>query len=81
MKLNKESRRILHSFLIAFVMILLTYCFKKGLITMPALLFCGVSAIVTVWLITFLVVWVLLGSVKRAWIEMNPMTMIKELWS
>ena len=79
MKLNKESKTILPLFLIIFVMILLTYGFKNGLITMSAFLFCCVIAVAAVWLIAFLIVCILLGSIKKAWIEMNPMTMIKEL--
>lgn len=47
MKFDKESKGILPYFLIAFVMILLTYGFKKGLITMSAffilLCYCGSS--------------------------------------
>lgn len=39
MKFDKESKGILPYFLIAFVMILLTYGFKKGLITMSAFYF------------------------------------------
>lgn len=79
MKLNKESRTILLIFLIVFAMILLTSGFKKGLIAVSAVLFCAVSAIVTVWLIAFLVGCILLGSFKEAWIELNPVTMIKDL--
>lgn len=48
MKLNKESKTILLIFLIVFAMILLTSGFKKGLIAVSAVLFCGVSAIVIV---------------------------------
>lgn len=79
MKFNKESKTILLIFLIVFAMILLTSDFKKGLIAVSAVLFCGVSAIVTVWLISFLVSCILLGSIKEAWIELNPVAMIKDL--
>lgn len=77
MKINKESKTILLIFLIVFAMILLTSGFEKGLIAVSAVLFCGVSAIVTVWLIGFLVGCILLGSFKEAWIELNPVAMIK----
>lgn len=46
---------------------------------MSAFLFCCVIVVAAVWLIAFLIVCILLGSIKKAWIEMNPMTMIKEL--
>ena len=75
----KNPKEFYLIFLIAFVMILLTYGFKKGLITMSAFLFCCVIVVAAVWLIAFLIVCILLGSIKKAWIEMNPMTMIKEL--
>lgn len=78
MKLNKESKTILFIFLIVFAMILLTSGFKKGLIAVSAVLFCGVSALVTVWLISFLVGCILLGSIKEAWVELNPVAMIKD---
>lgn len=78
MKFNKEFKTILFIFLIVFAMILLTSGFKKGLIAVSAVLFCGVSAIVTVWLISFLVGCILLGSIKEAWVELNPVAMIKD---
>lgn len=80
MKLSKESKRILHLFLIVFVMILLIHGFKKGLIAVSAILFCGAIMIASIWLIAFIVACILFGSVKEAWIEMNPRTMITELW-
>lgn len=79
MKLNKESKTILPLFLIIFVMILLTSGLKKGLIAVSAFLFCGATMIASIWLIAFLIVCILFGSIREAWIEMNPMTMIKEL--
>ncbi len=81
MKLNKESKTILPLFLIIFVMILLTSGFKKGLIAVSAILFCGAVMIAAIWLLAFIVACILFGSVKEAWIEMNPLAMIKELWS
>ena len=78
MKLNKESKAVLLIFLIVFAMILLTSGFTKGLIAVSAILFCGVSAITAIWLISFLVSCILLGSIKKAWIELNPVAMIKE---
>lgn len=81
MKLDKESKTILPLFLIIFVMILLTSGLKKGLIAVSAFLFCGAIMIASIWLIAFIVACILFGSVKEAWIEMNPRTMIKELWS
>lgn len=80
MKLNKESKTILLIFLIVFAMILLTSGFTKGLIAVSAILFCGVSAITAIWLISFLVSCIILGSVKEAWIELNPVAMVKELF-
>lgn len=79
MKLNKESKTILPLFLIIFVMILLTSGLKKGLIAVSAFLFCGVSAITIFWLISFLVACDLFGSIKEAWIELNPVVVIKDL--
>lgn len=81
MKLNKESKTILLIFLIVFAMILLTSGFMKGLIAVSAILFCGVSAITAIWLISFLVSCIIFGSVKEAWIELNPAAMFKELLS
>lgn len=79
MKFNKESKTILFIFLIVFAMILLTSGFKNGLITMSALLFCCAVMVAVIWLITFLVGCILLGSFKEAWIELNPVAMVKEL--
>ena len=79
MKLNKEFKTILLIFLIVFAMILLTFGFKKWLIAVTAFLFFGVSAIIIVWLISFLVACALFGSIKEAWIELNPVAMIKDL--
>lgn len=79
MKFNKESKTILYLFLIVFVMILLTHGFTKGLIAVSAILFCGAVMIVAIWLIAFLVACVLFGSIKEAWIELNPVVMIKDL--
>ena len=76
LKLDKESKRILPYFLIVFVMILLTSGPKKGLIAIAAILFSG-----AVMVIAFLIFCILLGSIKKAWIEANPMAMIKELRS
>ena len=79
MKINKEFKTILLIFLIVFAMILLTFCFKKWLIAVTDFLFFGVSAIIIVWLISFLVACALFGSIKEAWIELNPVAMIKDL--
>lgn len=81
MKLNKESKTILPSFLIIFVMILLTSGLKKGLIAVSAFLFCGATMIASIWLIAFIIACILFGSIREAWIEMNPLALIKELWS
>lgn len=81
LKLDKESKRILPYFLIVFVMILLTSGPKNGLIAIAAILFSGAVMVAAVWLIAFLIVCILLGSIKKAWIEANPMAMIKELRS
>lgn len=79
MKLNKESKTILLLFLIIFVMILLTSGLKKGLIAVSAFLFCGGAMIASIWLIAFIVACILFGSIREAWIEMNPLAMIKDL--
>lgn len=79
MKLNKESKTILPLFLIIFVMILLTSGLKKGLIAVPAFLFCGATMIASIWLIAFIVACILFGSIREAWIELNPVAMIKDL--
>lgn len=79
MKFNKEFKTILPYFLIVFVMILLTSGFKKGLIAVSAILFCGAAMIAAIWLISFLVGCILLGSIKEAWVELNPVAMIKDL--
>lgn len=79
MKLNKESKTILLIFLIVFAMILLTSGFKTGLISVSAILFCGAVMIAAIWLIAFLVACILFGSIKEAWIELNPVAMIKDL--
>lgn len=79
MKLNKESKTILLIFLIVFAMILLTSGFKTGLIAVSAILFCGAVMIAAIWLIAFLVACILFGSIKEAWIELNPVAMIKDL--
>lgn len=81
MKLNKESKTILPLFLIIFVMILLTSGLKKGLIAVSAFLFCGATMIASIWLIAFIIACILFGSIREAWIEMNPLALIKELWS
>lgn len=81
LKLDKESKRILPYFLIVFVMILLTSGPKKGLIAIAAILFSGAVIVAAVWLIAFLIVCILLGSIKKVWIEANPMAIIKELRS
>lgn len=81
MKLNKESKTILPLFLIIFVMILLTSGLKKGLIAVSAFLFCGATMIAPIWLIAFIIACILFGSIREAWIEMNPLALIKELWS
>lgn len=80
MKLNKESKTILPLFLIIFVMILLTSGLKKGLIAVSAFLFCGATMIASIWLIAFTIACILFGSIREAWIEMNPLALIKELW-
>lgn len=80
MKLNKESKTILPLFLIIFVMILLTSGLKKGLIAVSAFLFCGATMIASIWLIAFIIACILFGSIREAWIEMNPLALIKELW-
>lgn len=79
MKLNKESKTILPLFLIIFVMILLTSGLKNGLIAVCAFLFCGATMIASIWLIAFIVACILFGSIREAWIEMNPLAMIKDL--
>ena len=79
MKLNKESKTILPLFLIIFVMILLTSGLKKGLIAVSAFLFCGATMILSIWLIAFIVACILFGSIREAWIELNPVAMIKDL--
>lgn len=79
MKLNKESKTILPLFLIIFVMILLTSGLKKGLIAVSAFLFCGATRIASIWLIAFIVACILFGSIREAWIELNPVAMIKDL--
>lgn len=79
MKLNKESKTILPLFLIIFVMILLTSGLKKGLIAVFAFLFCGATMISSIWLIAFIVACILFGSIREAWIELNPVAMIKDL--
>ena len=79
MKLNKESKTILPLFLIIFVMILLTSGLKKGLIAVSAVLFCGATMISSIWLIAFIVACILFGSIREAWIELNPVAMIKDL--
>lgn len=81
MKLNKESKTILTLFLIIFVMILLTSGLKKGLIAVSAFLFCGATMIASIWLIAFIIACILFGSIREAWIEMNPLALIKELCS
>lgn len=81
MKLNKESKTILPLPLIIFVMILLTSGLKKGLIAVSAFLFCGATMIASIWLIAFIIACILFGSIREAWIEMNPLALIKELWS
>ena len=81
MKLNKESKTILPLFLIIFVMILLTSGFKKGLIAVSAFLFCGATMIASIWLIALIIACILSGSIREAWIEMNPLALIKELCS
>ena len=81
MKLNKESKTILPLFLIIFVMILLTSGLKKGLIAVSAFLFCGATMIASIWLIAFIIACILFSSIREAWIEMNPLALIKELWS
>ena len=81
MKLNKEFKTILFIFLIVFAMILLTSGFMNLLITVTAFLFCSVFAMTTVWLIAFIVACILFGSIREAWIELNPVAMIKELRS
>lgn len=82
MKHNKESKTILPLFWIIFVMILLTSGLKKGLIAVSAFfLFCGATMIASIWLIAFIVACILFGSIREAWIEMNPVAMIKELLS
>lgn len=80
MKFNKESKTILPLFLIIFVMILLTSGLKKGLIAVSAFLFCGATMIASIWLIAFIIACILFGSIREAWIEMNPLALIKELW-
>lgn len=80
MKLNKESKTILPLPLIIFVMILLTSGLKKGLIAVSAFLFCGATMIASIWLIAFIIACILFGSIREAWIEMNPLALIKELW-
>ena len=80
MKLNKESKTILPLFLIIFVMILLTSGLKKGLIAVSAFLFCSATMIASIWLIAFIIACILFGSIREAWIEMNPLALIKELW-
>ena len=80
MKLNKESKTILPLFLIIFVMILLTSGLKKGLIAVSAFLFCGATMIASIWLIAFIIACILFSSIREAWIEMNPLALIKELW-
>lgn len=79
MKLNKESKTILPLFLIIFVMILLTSGLKNGLIAVSAFLFCGATMIASIWLIAFIIACILFGSIREAWIEMNPLALIKEL--
>jgi len=79
MKLNKESKTILPLFLIIFVMILLTSGLKKWLIAVSAFLFCGATMIASIWLIAFIVACILFGSIREAWIELNPVAMIKDL--
>lgn len=79
MKLNKESKTILPLFLIIFVMILLTSGLKKGLIAVSAFLFCGATMIASIWLIAFIIACIWFGSIREAWIEMNPLALIKEL--
>lgn len=79
MKLNKESKTILPLFLIIFVMILLTSGLKKGLIAVSAFLFYGATMIASIWLIAFIVACILFGSIREAWIELNPVAMIKDL--
>ena len=79
MKLNKESKTILPLFLIIFVMILLTSGLKKGLIAVSAFLFCGATMIASIWFIAFIVACILFGSIREAWIELNPVAMIKDL--
>lgn len=79
MKLNKESKTILPLFLIIFVMILLTSGLKKGLIAVSAFLFCGATMIASIWLIAFIIACILFGSIREAWIELNPVAMIKDL--
>lgn len=81
MKLNKEFKTILLIFLIVLTIILLTSGFKKGLIAVSAILFFGAAMIATIWLIAFLVGYILLGSIKEAWVELNPVAMFKELLS
>ena len=81
MKLNKESKTILLLLWIIFVMILLTSGLKKGLIAVSAFLFCGAVMIAAIWLLAFIVACILFGSIREAWIEMNPVAMIKELLS
>lgn len=81
MKLNKESKTILPLFLIIFVMILLTSGLKKGLIAVSAFLFCGATMIASIWLIAFIIACILFGSIREAWIEMNPLALINELCS
>lgn len=81
MKLNKESKTILPLPWIIFVMILLTSGLKKGLIAVSAFLFCGAVMIAAIWLLAFIVACILFGSIREAWIEMNPVAMIKELLS
>lgn len=79
LKLDKESKRILPYFLIVFVMILLTSGPKKGLIAIAAILFSGAVMVAAVWLIAFIVACILFGSIREAWIELNPVAMIKDL--
>ena len=62
-------------------MILLTSGLKKGLIAVSAFLFCGAVMIAAIWLLAFIVACILFGSIREAWIEMNPVAMIKELLS
>lgn len=80
MKYNFEIKVVLKVILVLFALEILRYGFH-GVIAIGVLLLFWFFIFAAIWLISFLVSCILFGSIKEAWIEINPVTMVKELLS